>query len=82
MVFDQLRFDKRVKYLIFKGKIWTPDKGVNKYDGSNPHDKHCHISIKNGFGNDTSIWFPWMKKPTLINRVKARLPKPLPKKVG
>lgn len=79
-VFARLQEDKRVKYLIFKGKIWTPDKGVYKYDGSNPHEKHCHISIKDGCGDDTSPWFPWMGKPTTINKVKASLPKPLPKK--
>jgi hypothetical protein len=31
-------------------------------------------------GKDTSPWFPWLGKPTAINKVKAKLPKPLPKK--
>ena len=79
-VFARLQQDKRVKYLIFKGKIWTPDKGVHKYDGPNQHNHHCHISIKDGFGEDTSPWFPWMGEAKLINKVKAKLPKPLPKK--
>ena len=81
-VFTHLQSDKRVKYLIFKGKIWTADKGVHKYTGSNQHNKHCHISIKDGCGDDTSPWFTWMGVPTTINKVKASLPKPLPKKVG
>ena len=79
-VFARLQTDKRVKYLIFKGKIWTPDKGVHLYTGPNQHNHHCHISIKDGFGNDTSPWFPWLGEPTIINKVKAKLPKPLPKK--
>ena len=79
-VFTHLQSDKRVKYLIFKGKIWTPDKGVHLYTGSNQHNKHCHISIKDGCGDDTSPWFTWMGVPTTLNKVKASLPKPLPKK--
>ena len=79
-VFTHLQSDKRVKYLIFKGKIWTPDKGVHLYTGSNQHNKHCHISIKDGCGDDTSPWFTWMGVPTKLNKVKASLPKPLPKK--
>ena len=78
-VFKRLTFDKRVKYLIFMGKIWTPDKGVQKYNGSNQHNHHVHISIKPTCGEDTSPWFPWLPEPTKINKVKASL-KPLPKK--
>ena len=79
-VFARLQQDKRVKYLIFKGKIWTPEKGVHLYTGSNQHNHHCHISIKDGCGKDTSPWFPWMGEATKLNKVKASLPKPLPKK--
>jgi hypothetical protein len=80
IVFNQLRYDKRVKYLIFQGKIWTPERGVYEYTGSNKHTKHCHISIHDKFGNDTSPWFKWMGSPTKLNKVLAKLPKPLPKK--
>ena len=79
-VFRFLQLDPRVKYLIFKGKIWTPEKGVHEYNGANQHNHHCHISIKDGFGKDTSPWFSWMGVPTKLNKVKASLPKPLPKK--
>ena len=79
-VFKNLQEDKRVKYLIFKGKIWTPEKGVHLYTGPNQHNHHCHISIKDGCGDDTSPWFSWMGEPTKLNKVKAKLPKPLPKK--
>ena len=78
-VYEHLKSDKRVKYLIFMGKIWSPEKGDHKYDGPNQHNHHCHISIKETCGNDTSNWFPWLGKPTTINKVKAAV-KPLPKK--
>jgi hypothetical protein len=66
--------------LIFKGKIWSSEKGDREYTGSNPHNKHIHISIKDTCGNDTSPWFPWLGDATLVNKVKANIPKPLPKK--
>ena len=82
-IFQYLKGDKRVKYLIFQGKIWSRDRndeGDREYTGSNKHNKHLHISINDGMGKDTNPWFPWLGKPTVINKVKAKLPKPLPKK--
>lgn len=79
-IYEKLKEDKRVKYLIFKGKIWSLAKGEKPYTGSNPHNKHLHISIKDTSGNNTSPWFPWLGKPKTINKVKAKIPKPLPKK--
>lgn len=79
-VYMNLKTDKRVKYLIFKGLIWSAEKGDKKYTGSNQHNKHVHISIKDNCGEDTSKWFPWLGKPGIINKVKANIPKPLPKK--
>jgi len=81
-IFEELKADKRVKYLIFQGKIWSSDRaseGDRDYDGSNKHNKHLHISIKEGCGDDTSPWFPWLGKPKVVNKVKAAV-KPLPKK--
>ena len=78
-VFFELRKDKRVKYLIFKGQIWSAEKGVHPYDGSNQHRHHVHVSIKENCGNDTSNWFPWLGEAKTINKVKAAI-KPLPKK--
>ena len=78
-IYIKLREDKRVKYLIFKGHIWSKEKGNDNYVGSNPHNKHIHISIKDGYGNDTSPWFPWLGKPKTVNKIKAAV-KPLPKK--
>jgi len=78
-LFEELKADKRVKYLIFHGKIWSKKNGESKYDGINQHNKHLHISINEGCGDDTSPWFPWMGKPKAVNKVKAAI-KPLPKK--
>jgi hypothetical protein len=78
-IYEKLKSDKRVKYLIFKGQIWSAEKGDKEYTGSNPHNKHLHISIKDNCGNNTSPWFPWLGKATVANKVKAKV-KPLPKK--
>jgi hypothetical protein len=59
-IFKELQKDKRVKYLIFRGIIWSPEKGSRPYTGANPHMKHLHVSIKLGYGKDTSDWFPWV----------------------
>ncbi len=39
--------DPRIKYIIWKRRIWTPAKGADwrRYTGSNPHDKHVHVSV-------------------------------------
>jgi len=79
VAFADMQNDKRVKYLIFKGRIWSAEKGNREYTGSNKHNKHLHISIKDDCGNDTSNWYPWLGKPTTVNKVKAAV-KPLPKK--
>lgn len=77
--YNQLKTDPRVKYLIFHGRIWTPERGDHPYVGPNPHNHHLHISIKPNMANNTSPWFPWLGKPAILNKVKAAL-KPLPKK--
>ena len=75
-IFEKLKEDKRVKYLIFNKKIWSKDKarlGNRPYTGSNPHTKHLHISINDGYGDDTSPWFWWMNQPKTLNQVIASL---------
>ena len=79
LLFQKLQADPRVSYLIFQGKIWSREKGLRDYTGPNKHNKHLHISIKEGCGDDTSPWFPWLGQPKAVNKVKAKL-KPLPKK--
>jgi len=79
-IFDHLKNDNRVKYLIFQGRIWSEGKGERDFDGyAHPH--HLHVSIKDTKGNDTSPWFPWLGDATKLNKVKAAV-KPKPKKKG
>ena len=87
MIFQKLKKDPRVKYLIFHGKIWSEERaseGDRVYTGSNKHNKHLHISIKDECGKDTSPWFAWLDKPKYTTADQARLAaaklKPLPKK--
>ena len=75
-IFEKLKEDKRVKYLIFQGKIWSKDKaklGNRRYTGTNAHNKHLHISIESTMGTDTSPWFWWMNQPKTINQIVAAL---------
>ena len=78
-LFIKLQEDKRVKYLIFQERIWSQAKGVLEYTGSNPHNKHLQISIKDGHGSDISAWFPWLGKAKTIDKIVSKV-KPLPKK--
>jgi hypothetical protein len=78
-LFEKLQEDKRVKYLIFRGRIWSKEKGVSEYSGSNPHNSHLHISIKEGYGCDESAWFPWLGKAKTVGKIVSKV-KRLPKK--
>lgn len=83
VIFEELKKDVRVSYLIFKGKIWSKERraeGNRVYTGSNPHNKHLHISIKPAYSNDTSPWFGFLGTPTLRNKVKAKVSKKPKKK--
>ena len=82
VIFEKLKEDERVAYLIFNKKIWSRLKaksGNRPYGGSNTHSKHLHISINADSANDTSPWFWWMNQPKVVNQVKAAL-QPQPKK--
>ena len=41
------RTDKRIKYIIFNGRIASAKSlwRFRNYKGSNPHNHHCHISF-------------------------------------
>ena len=76
-IFDRLKADKRVSYLIFNGRIWSQERGERDYTGPNKHVKHLHISIKENSAKDTSPWFSWMGTPKPLAKVKAKVtPKP------
>ena len=75
-IFEKLKEDKRVEYLIFKGQIWSREKaklGNRRYSGSNPHNKHLHISIKSTMATDTSPWFWWLNQPGILAQVAAKV---------
>jgi hypothetical protein len=82
-IFEKLKEDKRVTYLIFKGKIWSKEKakqGNRQYTGSNLHNKHLHISINAACATDISPWFWWLNQPKIVNQVVAKvLPVPAKK---
>ncbi|EYF08798.1 peptidoglycan-binding domain-containing protein [Chondromyces apiculatus] len=51
--------DSRVTYVIWNHKIYSRARaaeGWRRYTGSNPHTKHCHISISTKSRNDTRAW--------------------------
>jgi hypothetical protein len=81
-IFEQLKDDKRVEYLIFNGFIWSKARakeGNRKYTGLNQHTKHLHISIKKELAKDTSPWFWWMNQPKIIAQLGAKIA-PIPAK--
>jgi hypothetical protein len=60
---DQIRLaakrgEKRIAYIIFAGRIASPRMGWRwrKYSGSNPHNKHCHISFTTKGDTDGSFF--------------------------
>lgn len=79
-IYEKLKDDNRVSYLIFNGRIWSREKGDRKYVGSNQHVKHLHISIKEECSKDVSPWFPWLGEPKTVSKVKARLQRKTKKK--
>jgi len=50
--------DKRIKYIIYDGKIMSPILGWKrrKYSGANPHRSHFHISFTS-LGDTDGKWF-------------------------
>lgn len=62
--------DKRVKYIISRSRICGPGSSGGgwawkPYTGTNPHDKHAHISIHSTVAaeTDTRPWWPAADKP-------------------
>ena len=84
VIFEKLKEDERVAYLIFNKKIWSrkyAKRGNRPYAGSNPHVKHLHISINPDTASDTSPWFWWVNQPKIVNQVLASLQPARKKKV-
>lgn len=73
--------DKRTYYVISNGVIYSRTRAfrARKYNGSNPHNGHVHISFRGGVGdrsisvklatqlnNDTSVWDITSLPPTPV----------------
>ena len=71
-IYQEMKADLRVKYLIFRGKIWSRSRGENTYTGANKHEKHLHVSIYEEYENDTRDWFPWTGGPKKWNKLKSK----------
>lgn len=49
--------DKRIKYVIWNRRIWTPAAGWRDYTGTNPHTAHLHLSVvASPLCDDTTAW--------------------------
>jgi hypothetical protein len=59
--------------------IFEAKQGNRQYTGSNPHNKHLHISIDAACSADTSPWFWWLNQPKIISQVIAKVT-PVPAK--
>lgn len=47
--------DPRIKYIIWNRRIW--ENGWTAYNGTNPHTKHLHLSVKaNASADSTAVW--------------------------
>lgn len=71
------RRDPRVKYIISNRRIWEPGYGWAGYGGSNPHDKHVHVSVITRLENDTSPWFDGFLAPTPFTTTPKPAPAPV-----
>ena len=81
-LFEKLKEDPRVTYLIFNKKIWSKKyakKGNRVYSGTNAHTRHLHVSIDPACAGDTSPWFWWVNQPKIAHQLMANL-QPQPKK--
>jgi len=54
--------DPRISYLIHEGLIWNHSQGWRTYSGSNSHNTHLHISVKESERRDASAWSITPKK--------------------
>lgn len=76
--------DPRVTYVIWNHRIYSKaraSEGWRKYTGTNPHTKHCHISIRSGSRNDTRAW-AWSAGAASPAPSEPDQPKPKPAPKG
>jgi hypothetical protein len=76
VIFEILKKDERVTYLIFKGRIWSKERkkeGNRKYTGSNQHNHHLHASIHPDHAGNTADWFWWIEDKPKGYNLRAKL---------
>ena len=60
-ILNEVIGDPRVYYVIHNSKIYSRTYGwaANRYTGSNPHNHHIHVSIRDGdsFEDSQKAWF-------------------------
>ena len=71
--------DKRIRYVISNGRIWTPSVSQTwrKYTGSNPHNHHIHISVYEAASlyDDASDWDIGLGRAGIVERTIAAVAK-------
>lgn len=71
---SRLMRDPRVRYLIWRRRIWSRERaaeGWRPYTGTNPHDKHCHVSCYRSQVLDARPWQVLdMHEPTAPTRAR------------
>lgn len=56
VVYDAIKGDPRVSYLIYSRRIWSHDQGERTYAGPNPHTSHMHVSVRETHRADARDW--------------------------
>ena len=72
--------DRRVRYVIWRGQITSGADGrapwtARRYDGSNPHDKHLHLSVVADARADLRI--PWLLPEATLSTPSPRPRRPM-----
>ena len=67
--------DFRISYVIWDRRIYNPavDRSWRTYNGTNPHTKHMHVSIKSSMRDRTEPWWDLPEEPDLTDAEKTQL---------
>lgn len=67
--------DERVDHIIHAGRIWSPERGLRPYTGSNSHSGHIHVGVKESRREDARAWTIEAPKPKPRPEVEGDKPK-------
>lgn len=70
---DKIIKDSRVKYVIWKRRIWKPGIGWAPYKGTDPHTGHVHLSVLDSAYKNTTPW-DITERTVVFNNVNGYLP--------